>query len=271
MERISFSSILNTYRIYDRQFWLEYKTLQKVMNPLRFDEIKMSLLRSKRIDEKYLSEIDIDEYNTELQLLDDEWTNKNEEAKQAGILIHEKIRNLFCTDLSSVKNDLGIDIDSYKPAAQEYFLNTEKGIFNELKLEYQLSDDVVLVGIIDCLIKDGNNIKIIDFKSNEKIKKDSHYDFALKKKKTLKYPLQKIADCSFSHYQLQLSIYAWLVQKLNPDFIIDSLEIWQMDNLKVKNKLPVEYIKKDIDKLMEWEVNRIRIDNEMNKCNLIQY
>lgn len=271
MQRISASSILRTYRVFDKSFWLSYKTLEKLMPVERFNEIKLSLLKAKRINEKYLEEVDITQYNTEIALLEQEWNSKNEEAKQAGIAVHDQIRNMFCTDLSSVKKEFGIDTDTFKISAQENFLNTEKGIFNELKLEYQLDPEVILVGIIDYLIKDGNHIKIIDFKSSDKIKKDSHYDFIQKKKKTLKFPLQKVQDCELSHYQLQVSIYAWLCQQLNPDFVIDSLEIWQVKDLKIKNKIPVEYLKDIVDNLMKWEVKRIKLKQETEKCNLIQY
>lgn len=271
MERISPSSILRELHSFDKQFWLAYKTLEKLMPIERFNEIKLSLLKSKRVNEKYLQEVDINTYNAELALLDAEWTQKNEEAKQTGIQVHEQIHNLFCTDLHSVKSEFGIDTDTYKVSAQENFLNTDKGIFNELKLEIPLDDEVTLVGIIDCLIKDGNHVKIIDFKATDKIKTDSHYDLSKKKKKTLKFPLSKLSDCDLTHYQLQVSIYAWLCQQLNPDFVIDSLEIWQMKDLKIKKKLPVEYLKDDVEKLMKWEVKSIKMRKEMEKCNLIKY
>lgn len=271
MERISPTRIIADHRVFDKDFWLSYKTLEKLMSADRFDEIKLNLLKSKRINEKYLKEVDIDQYNMEKQLLDKEWIDKNEEAKAVGTSTHEKIHTLFCTDLTSIKQDFGIDVDNYQVLAQENFLNTDRGIFNELKLEYPLADDIILVGVIDLLIKDGNNIKIIDFKTNDKIKTDSHYDLAKKKKKTLKYPLSKFQDCDLVHYQLQLSIYGWLVQQLNPNFKISSLEIWQIKDLKIKKKFPVEYVKDDIDKLMKWEVKNIHLKQEMEKCKPLTF
>lgn len=267
MEKISPTSLLRDLHVFEKDFWLGYKTLEKLLPPERFNEIKLSILKSKRFD-KYLKEVDIQQYETEKALLDAEWTQKNEEAKQAGISIHEKIRNLFCTN--NVK-DFGIDTSVYRVSAQENFLTTEKGIFNELRIEYQLDPEVTLVGIIDCVIKNGNHLTIIDFKTNDKITTSSHYDVAKKKKKTLKWPMSKYLDTDITQYQIQISIYAWILQQINPDFIIDSLEIWQMKDLKIKNKYPVEYIKKDIDVLMKWAVKNTKIKKEMQKCNLLVF
>jgi hypothetical protein len=49
---------------------LDYKTLEK-LHP-RFDEIRMALLRAKRVD-NYLSEVDELQFKTERALLDEEW------------------------------------------------------------------------------------------------------------------------------------------------------------------------------------------------------
>ena len=68
---ISVTSIINSYHQFDREFWLSYKVLEKI-HP-NFDSIKLNLLKSKRIDQKYLKEIDINQYNLEKALLDAEW------------------------------------------------------------------------------------------------------------------------------------------------------------------------------------------------------
>ena len=39
----------------------------------------------------------------------------------------------------------------------------------------------------------------------------------------MKYPLNNLDDSNFWHYSLQLSTYAWMLQKLNPNFIIKDL------------------------------------------------
>ena len=96
-------------------------------------------------------------------------TNGSQEAKQTRTLVHEQIHNLFCTDLHYVKTNFGIDTDKYQVQRTEEFLKANKGIFNEFKLEIPIAEDFLLVGIADCIIRDGNHISIIDFKSDEKM------------------------------------------------------------------------------------------------------
>ena len=271
MERISFSSILPMYKTFDKAFWLDYKTLEKLLPQEKFNEIKMSLLKSKRVSDKYFEGIDRDQFEVEKKLLDAEWTQKNEESKQQGIQIHEQIHNLFCTDIACVKRNLGIDTETYQISAQENFLNTDKGIFNELKLEVPLDEEVILVGIIDCLIKDGNHLTLIDWKSNDQIKWKSIYEVGKKHTKRLKYPLSAFDDCSGIHYQIQLSLYAWMCQQLNPDFIIDTLRIVQVKDLKKYKSWDVEYLKNDIDKLLKWHLKNMKIKKETDKCKPIIY
>ena len=57
-----------------------------------------------------------------------------------------------------------------------------------------------------------NDWEEVRYKTDEKIDKDSHFDLANKKKKCMKYPLSKLSDCNLTHYQLQLSLYAWMLQ-----------------------------------------------------------
>jgi len=131
------------------------------------------------------------------------------------------IHNLLCTDLSGCR-DYGIPTDKYQVESTENF-NLSDGLYPEYRMEIKLDDEYLLVGIADLIIKSGNNIKIIDYKTADKIDMKSKYDMAKKKKATFKYPISNIEDCNYNEYQLQLSIYAWMLKKLNPDFVIESL------------------------------------------------
>ena len=63
--------MLNDFHVFDSDFWLSYKTLEK-LHP-DFDSIKMFLLRAKRVDPKYLKGIDETVFKTERDLLEAEW------------------------------------------------------------------------------------------------------------------------------------------------------------------------------------------------------
>lgn len=263
---LAVTNVISSYHGFDRDFWLSYKTLEKVMEKQKWDEIKMNLLRNKRIDPKYIAPYQ-EQYDVELALLDAEWKAKSEEDKAAGTSVHETIHGMFCNNDQCLQSDFQIPMDTYTVMQTDKFLQTEKGLFPEFRLEIPLDEDYTLVGVADLIIKDGNHIRIIDWKTTDKIEFKSHYDFGQKKNKMMKYPLSKLMDVNGIHYQLQLSIYAWMLQKMNPDFIIDSLEIVQIKDLKPKRTFTVEYLKDDLDKFFKWHVKHIRMKEEIKKCN----
>ncbi len=271
MENLGVTSIINNYHVFDKDFWLGYKTVQKLMSPQEFEEIKMSLLKRKKIEDSIIDSLGREQYEVEKELLNKEWTEKNEESKRIGTEVHERIHNMFCTSLNDVKTCLQIPTDLYNVIQTDKFLQTESGLFPEMRLEMKLDDDFLLVGIADLVIKNGNHISIIDWKSNDQIKFRSMYDVGKQKTKKFKFPLSHLEDCDGVRYQLQLSIYALMIENLNPDFQIDKLSIVQIKDLKKHKSFDVEYLKKDVKKLLNWHVKNIHVKREMEKCNLIQY
>jgi hypothetical protein len=87
----------------------------------------------------------------------------------------------------------------------------------------------------------------------------------------MKYPLVNLEDAAGIHYQIQLSLYAWMIQQLDPNLIIDNLVIVQVENLKKKKEFPVEYLKEDVEKLLKWHVKAVRLKTEMDKCNSLNF
>ena len=271
MQRLAVTNLIRDYHTFSKDFWLSYKTLEKVLPEGQFADMKMKLLKSKKIILESIPNLDLELFNTERALLEKEWSDKNEEAKQIGTNTHEWIHNLFCTDLYSVKLNFGIDTDRYQIQNTEAFLHSNSGIFNEFKMEIPLDNDYLLVGIADCILKEGNHVTIIDFKTDEKIQFRSMYELGKKKSKRMKYPLVNLEDAQGVHYQIQLSLYAWMLQQLDPNIIIDNLIIVQVENMRKKKEFPVEYLKKDIEKLIKWHVKSLHLKTEMDKCNTLTF
>lgn len=269
MEKITIgtTTMLSQYRIFDKQFWLSYKTLEK-LHP-RFDEIRMALLRAKRVD-NYLSEVDQQEYLTERALLDEEWKQKSLEARQAGTALHEQIHNMLVTDLPGCKQCFGIPTDLYQVIQKDKFENSD-GLFPEFRMEVDLDEEYKLVGIADLIIKSGNKVRIIDYKSNEKIEQHAYFDMSKGKKKHLKFPLTNCEDCDLVNYQLQLSVYAWMVKQIWPDMIIESLEIYHIKDGKLKKIYPVEFLEKEINTLIKWHIKALKLKKATDACKLIEY
>jgi len=89
---------------------------------------------------------------------------------------------------------------------------TQGGLFPEHRMEWELDSEYQLVGIADLISIHDGQFDIIDWKTDEDgIKFKSHFDVAKKHAKKMKYPLTKFDDVNGIHYQLQLSLYAWLI------------------------------------------------------------
>lgn len=269
MEKINIgvTSLVNSYRIFDKQFWLDYKTLEK-LHP-RFDEIKIALLRAKRAD-NYLSEVDEVQFQTERALLDQEWKQKSQEARQAGTAMHEQLHNMLVTDLVGCKQCFGIPTDLYQVMQKEKFENSD-GLFPEFKMEIDLDDEYKLVGIADLIIKSGNKVRIIDYKTGDKIEQHAYFDMSKGKKKHLKFPLCSLEDCSLVQYQLQVSLYAWMIKQICPDMTIESLEIYHIKDGKLKKIYPVEFLEKEVETLIKWHLKALKLKKATDACKLIEY
>lgn len=271
MIKLSVTNLINSYHFFDRDFWLTYKTIEKLLDKDKFNQIKISLMKTKRIDKQIIEEIGQDVFEVEKSLLDVEWKNKATTAKEEGIAIHTQIKDLFTQDLKSIKTNFGIDTDLYQVQRSEEFLNCTSGIFPEFKIEIKLSEECYLIGIADLIIKNGKAITIIDWKNSDKIDFKSRYDVGKKKTKMMKYPLCKLMDVNGVHYQLQLSIYAKMLQILDPTLNIDTLKIIQIKNGKIKKEHCVEYLSDVVDNLLKWHVKHSVLKQKIKECKTINY
>ena len=119
-------------------------------------------------------------------------------------------------------------------------------------LIYRESDDGILriAGQVDLIIKSGNEITIVDHKTNKKIDQKSGFNTATKSNAKMKYPLNNLMDCNFYHYTLQLSTYAWMLQKINPNFVIKDLILNHYDHNGNNTLYHCEYLKHDVEKML---------------------
>ena len=67
----------------------------------------------------------------------------------------------------------------------------------------------------------------------------------------MKFPLNDLEDCNYNHYQLQLSLYAYILQKLNPEFNIRSLKIVHIARDGKQTVYELKYLKDDIERMLK--------------------
>lgn len=155
------------------------------------------------------------------------WKINGRYTARVGTIFHKMIENFFNEKDVTFKHTINIKGDCnemykflYKENVEEvdltkeweYFLNFYDD-YNlkewevwciEKKFEYNLSDNLVLVGKPDIIFKKGNDYMIVDWKRN----KDSSSDFfGQTELKMCKPPYQEIPDNKYGMYQYQLLQY----------------------------------------------------------------
>lgn len=151
-------------------------------------------------------------------------------------------------------------------------LEPGQGVYPELLLS-RISDDgkLRLAGQADLVIVDGYDVYILDYKTNRKIDTKAYFDRKVKKHSTMLYPLNNIQDSNFWHYSLQLSTYAWMIQKINPKFNIKSLILLHYDHDGNNTDYECEYLKSDVERMLGFYKKQIEHEEFKNSRAKINY
>lgn len=272
---ISVTTLIGKYeQEFDKEFVSKYKALERLIPANIWKKEKGGIWKSHKISKDFLEVYDIDEVslNKVQQDILDEWAKINKESCERGTKIHAQLENSFYNagdNLTLKKFGIGGKFQCKKDYSE---LDLEYGVYPEYLIYYDNPKlDLHIAGQIDLLIKDGNDIIIGDHKSNKSIDFKGFYDSSIRSTKKMKYPLTDLDDCNFNHYQLQLSLYAWMIQKLNPDFNIKRLFINHYDHDGNNNIYEVKYLKDDIEKMLKHFVKQNKIDKQKQKYARIEY
>lgn len=165
---ISVTTLIERYgQPFDKEFWSSYKALELLIPKDNWKIEKKSILNSKKIKKELLEMYNISEllFNKTKQDILDEWDKKNREACERGTKIHADIENSFYKknkDINLNKFGIGGKFECKKDYTE---LDMEYGVYPEY-LIYRVSDDGILrlAGQVDLIVKQGNDIWIIDHK-----------------------------------------------------------------------------------------------------------
>lgn len=272
---VSVTTLISKYeQEYDKEFWSAYKALEKLISKDSWAIEKKSLLNSKKFNKEILETYGISEldFNKTQQDILDAWEEENRKSKERGTRIHSEIENSFYDnpkDISLQKFGLGGKFECKKDYSE---LDLEYGVYPEY-LIYRESDDGILriAGQVDLIVKQGNEITIIDHKTNKKINQKSGFDSATKSSSKMKFPLNNLMDCNFYHYTLQLSTYAWMLQKINPNFVIKDLILNHYDHQGNNTLYHCEYLKDDVERMLKHYMKELVLEKQRNKRKRIEY
>ena len=272
---ISVTTLIGKYeQPFDEDFWSKYKALEKLLPKESWNIEKKSLLNTKKFKKEILDLYNITEleFNKTQQEILDEWDRKKNEACTRGTKIHSDIENSFYSKQKNIdvqKFGVGGKFECKKDYTD---LDLEYGVYPEY-LIYRESEDGILrlAGQIDLLIKNGNEITLVDHKTNQKIDKTSGFDTKTKQNVKMKYPLNNLPDCNFYHYTMQLSTYAWMLQKVNPNFVIKDLILNHYDHSGNNTLYHCEYLKRDVERMLIDYKKQIVLENARAKRAKIDY
>lgn len=274
---ISVTTLIGKFEAeFDADFWSKYKALERILGKEKFKLEKDKLLKIHKFDMDVLKLYDIseDEFLTVQESILQEWKEANAESCERGSKIHAQLEAYSKGGKFKEKivPKLNRDFDDFKcyvnPDKNELLKSIDRGILPEY-LVYRESDDGILkvAGQIDLLIKDGNDIYIVDYKTNKEIKMKSGFDTTLKRNAMMKYPLNNLMDCNYIHYTLQLSTYAWILQKINPEYNIKGLILVHYDHSGNVTTYQLDYLKSDVERMLAYykTIRKKEISEELRK------
>ena len=272
---ISVTTLIHQFtQPFDKEFWSAYKALEKLIPKDSWAIEKKSLLNSKKFDKSILDVYDISEndFNKTQQDILDSWDEENRKSCERGTQIHSDIENSFYKkpkDISLKKFGIGGKFECKKDHTE---LDLEYGVYPEY-LIYRDSEDGILriAGQVDLIIKSGNEITIVDHKTNKKIEQKSFYNSKTRSSTKMKYPLNNLDDVNFYHYTMQLSTYAWMLQKINPNFIIKDLILNHYDHNGNNTLYHCEYLKDEVERMLKFYKKQVILDKQKEKRKRIEY
>ena len=87
----------------------------------------------------------------------------------------------------------------------------------------------------------------------------------------MKYPLNNLDDVNYWHYTLQLSTYAWMIQKLNPEFEIEDLVMIHFDHNDNMTVYHLPYLKDEVIRMLTFYKKEHQLEENRRKRQRIEY
>lgn len=275
---IKYTSVTTLIGKYEQPFdskWVSrYKAVEKLVPADVWKRERGGFWKNKRIPTEFLEVQGVteEEVSRVQQELLDEWAATTRESCERGTKIHAAIEQSFYKAGDAV-NLQKFGIGGKFVCKKDYSdLDLEYGVYPEYLIYYDSPHvDLHLAGQIDLIVKSGNDITLIDHKTNAEIKLKGFFNQSTKQTKKMKYPLGNIDDCNYWHYTLQLSTYAWMLQKLRPEFIIKDLILNHYDHDGKNTLYHCEYRKDDVEKMLKHYAKMQQLEKQKQKYARIEY
>ena len=164
-------------------------------------------------------------YNMTTKEILNAWDSETTRAIELGNWYHNQREENIC-EFNTIERD-GVEVPIIRPLIDDVGIKTApdqklpNGAYPEhfvyLK-SLSLCGQADLVSIVDGVIN------ILDYKTNKEIKEKGYTNWEGITSKMFK-PVGHLDECNLSHYNLQMSLYAYIIKKHNPKLKIGKLQI----------------------------------------------
>lgn len=252
---------------FDSDLWSGYKALEHLLPADVWQPLRKQILADKKLPELD-NIVDLTAFEEEKQNILNQWEIERQEACNNGIKKHKEFKKAFKSNIQIA--DLEEEVQEYHKPTKD-LSKLEDGLYPELYLQLDLGS-YILDGKIDLLSKKGNVLTLWDYKFCKYIDKKGHFNQKLKNITKMKYPLTTIEDINLKHYTLQLSIYAYMLQQINPIWEINKLILIHYNPQGKKQKIyVVDYLKEEVEKLLTYYKKQYKLDCNKAKRQKIIY
>jgi hypothetical protein len=141
-----------------------------------------------------------------------QWAKAGEQACAKGTKFHKRKEDAMLS-VDGIVKETGLyevqNLNSFTEPNIDY-TKLPNGIYPELLLWNHYFE---IAGLADIVTIEDGWFSIDDYKTNKKIDSRSFHHPRTGYKK-MKYPISHVDDCNFRHYELQLSLYAFMLEEM---------------------------------------------------------
>ena len=270
---ISVTTLIHKFTTFDEAFWSAYKALESLADEESFKGIKADLLNRKIFNNTYLDMVNVseDDFTERKEEILAEWNEKREKSCIRGSEIHRQheLQHLAGNTKELQHLELG---GKFSTTTTNRIESGEQKVYPELLLS-RISPDgkLKIAGQADLVIIDGEDVYILDYKTNKEIKTKSYFDRKTKRSQMMLYPLSNLQDTNFWHYSLQLSTYAWMIQKANPELNIKKLILIHYDHDGGCTTYECDYLKTEVERMLAFYKKQVEHDEFKKSREKIQH
>lgn len=267
---ISVTTLVKQYENeFNEAFFSKYKALEALADPDHFSLVKDGLLNTQIWKPDLLEKLKIDqvEFDAKVEEILDTWHNTRDEACEHGTWVHALAESSFYDKSEFDLSSFGCPtlVGKYSCKRGYYPKKLEEGIYPEYLVSWISPEGLKISGQVDLLVRDGDDLFVFDYKTNKEIKKRSYYNKNKKRNVMMKYPLNGLMDCNWVHYQLQLSLYAYMIKQLNPEINIKELKLVHIDREGKQTIHECQYLEKEVKSMIKHYAKQLDMQAKLDR------